>query len=77
MGLFVPHGRSGRQNGRDLRTERGAKRAPFIMTDRLALLLGVLIAGAVVGDLILNGGQGSLFLARRFAELTEYLAFWR
>ncbi|WP_372603645.1 hypothetical protein [Actibacterium sp.] len=47
------------------------------MTDRLALLLGVLIAGAVVGDLILNGGQGSLFLARRFAELTEYLAFWR
>jgi hypothetical protein len=46
------------------------------MTNRLALILGLLILGFVGADLLFDWGA-TLFLARRFADLLEWLAFWR
>jgi hypothetical protein len=46
------------------------------MTNRIALVLAVLILALVAADLALDWG-GTLFLARRFADLVEWLAFWR
>lgn len=47
------------------------------MTNRIAIVLALLIGAALAADLGLNGGQGSLFLARRLAGLIEWAAFWR
>jgi anti-sigma regulatory factor (Ser/Thr protein kinase) len=46
------------------------------MTNRLAVILAVLIAGGLVLDMTMGWGLG-LFLARRFADLVEWMAFWR
>jgi hypothetical protein len=46
------------------------------MTNRIALVLAALILALVAADLAAGWG-GTLFLARRFAELVEWLAFWR
>jgi hypothetical protein len=46
------------------------------MTNSLAVILAVLIAGAVALDVAMGWGL-SLFLARRFADLVEWMAFWR
>jgi hypothetical protein len=48
----------------------------MIMTNRLALILGLLILGFVSADLVFDWGV-TLYLARRFADLVEWLAFWR
>lgn len=47
------------------------------MTNRLALILGGLIVLAVVLDVALAGDRHLLFLAKKFMELIEWLAFWR
>lgn len=47
------------------------------MTNRIALVLGVILFFAGCLDLFLNDGAGLLFTARKFADLIEYLAFWR
>jgi hypothetical protein len=36
-----------------------------------------LIVVALGADFLLQGGQATLFLARKFADLSEYIAFWR
>jgi hypothetical protein len=46
------------------------------MTNSLAVILAVLIVGALALDLAMGWGL-SLFLARRFADLVEWMAFWR
>lgn len=46
------------------------------MTDRLALILGLLVAGALGLDLAMGWG-GTMFLLRRIDALIEWLAFWR
>ena len=46
------------------------------MTNRIALVLAALILALVVADLAFDL-CGTLFLARRFADLVEWLAFWR
>jgi len=46
------------------------------MTNTLAIILGLLILGGLVLDLTFGLGFG-LFLARRFADLVEWAAFWR
>ncbi len=46
------------------------------MSNRIALILGGLIMTAVVLDLIFGWG-GTLFLARKFADFIEWIAFWR
>ncbi|MFP5481354.1 MAG: hypothetical protein ACLGIE_16950 [Alphaproteobacteria bacterium] len=47
------------------------------MTDRIALWLGLVILAAILADLALNGGSALLFLARKFLDLVEWVAFWR
>jgi hypothetical protein len=47
------------------------------LTDRIALILGILIVALGALDLFANGGGVLFFLARKFVDLVEYLAFWR
>ena len=47
------------------------------MTNRIAIVLAVLIVGLVVFDGLEFDWANSLFLARKFAELLEWVAFWR
>ena len=47
------------------------------MTNRIALNLGLIIAGAIVWDIYRNDGAALVFLARRGLDLIAYLAFWR
>ncbi len=47
------------------------------MTNRLALVLGGLVLGLLILDLGVLHTGATLFLARKFADLVEYLSFWR
>ena len=47
------------------------------MTNRLAIWIAALVAGLIALDAMLNGWAASLFLARKFADLLWWLAFWR
>ncbi|MEX0310894.1 MAG: hypothetical protein AB3N17_11705 [Tateyamaria sp.] len=47
------------------------------MTNRIALVLALLIIGAITVDVLLFGQEHLIFLGKKFAELLEWLAFWR
>jgi hypothetical protein len=47
------------------------------MTNRLAVILGILILGAMAADFALNDGAALFFLSRKFLGLVDYLTFWR
>ncbi|MEQ6247779.1 hypothetical protein ABMC89_02690 [Sulfitobacter sp. HNIBRBA3233] len=47
------------------------------MTNSIALVLGLLIVGAVAVDAIYFGTEHLVFLAKKFTELIEWIAFWR
>ncbi|CUH62589.1 hypothetical protein TG4357_00194 [Thalassovita gelatinovora] len=47
------------------------------MTDHIAIGLGILIAALIGGDFVLTGGDNLLFVAKKFADMLEWLAFWR
>ncbi|MGR3467685.1 MAG: glyceraldehyde-3-phosphate dehydrogenase [Shimia sp.] len=47
------------------------------MTNRLAIIFAVLIIGAILADVILNGSEASLFLLRKMMDLIDWMAFWR
>jgi len=47
------------------------------MTNRIAIILGLIIVAGLAFDMIRNDGAGLLFLGRKFIEFVEYLAFWR
>ncbi|MEM1374303.1 MAG: hypothetical protein AAGF78_07975 [Pseudomonadota bacterium] len=47
------------------------------MTNRLAIILGLIIVTAVILDQVFNDGVASLFLSKRLLDLIEWLAFWR
>ena len=47
------------------------------MTDRIALVLGLLIASGIAFDAVFHDLSNTVFLARKFAELIEWVAFWR
>ncbi|MEL6807692.1 MAG: hypothetical protein AAFO97_07915 [Pseudomonadota bacterium] len=48
------------------------------MTNRGALILAVFILAADGGkDLMIYGSDHLVFLGKKFADLIEYLAFWR
>ena len=47
------------------------------MTNKVAIALAVLIAGAFLSDMAFNDGQTSAFLARKFLDLISWVAFWR
>ena len=47
------------------------------MTNRLAAVLGLLVLAAIIADAMIYDGAGSLFLARKLADLVAWVAFWR
>ncbi|MDF3413478.1 hypothetical protein HKX54_03335 [Sulfitobacter sp. M57] len=47
------------------------------MTNTIAIVLGVLIVGALITDVMLFGIEHLLFLGKKFFELIEWIAFWR
>lgn len=47
------------------------------MTNRIAVILAALILLAILGDQIFNDGQGTFFIARKFYNLIDWVAFWR
>lgn len=47
------------------------------MTNRIALVLGAIIVGLIMLDLLLFGTEHLVFLAKKLLELIEWLAFWR
>jgi hypothetical protein len=46
------------------------------LTNRLAVILGLILLALLVLDLALGSGA-TLFLLRKLAELIEWIAFWR
>lgn len=47
------------------------------MTNTLAIWIAIMIAGLLALDAVLFGWSNSLFLARKFADLLWWMAFWR
>ncbi|MGR3660559.1 MAG: hypothetical protein ACU0CA_05145 [Paracoccaceae bacterium] len=47
------------------------------MTNRIALAIALFIFILLSADYLLNDGQASLFLGRKFLTLIEYMKFWR
>ena len=47
------------------------------MTNRIAVVLGLLIIAAIMLDGYLFGSDHFIFLAKKFSALIEWLAFWR
>jgi hypothetical protein len=47
------------------------------MTNQIAIVLGALILLGIGYDALAHDGVNLLFLARKFADLVEWLAFWR
>ncbi|MET4102029.1 hypothetical protein ABIE58_001457 [Roseovarius sp. MBR-78] len=47
------------------------------MTNRIAIVLGLMLIGALAYDVLQDDASGVLFLARKLMALIEYLAFWR
>jgi hypothetical protein len=47
------------------------------VTDRIALVMALVIFAATGADILLNDGIASLFLLRKLEHLIIYLQFWR
>lgn len=47
------------------------------MTDKIALVLGLIIAAALAVDIYLYGSAHMIFLGKKLFELIEWVAFWR
>lgn len=47
------------------------------MTNKIALVLALLIIAFFVADYFLFGGGTPVFLGKKIVDLSEYLAFWR
>jgi hypothetical protein len=54
------------------------RRAPLgaVLTNTIALWLGLFLLAGLIADIALNGGSASLFLARKFLDLIEWVDFW-
>ncbi|WP_196216790.1 hypothetical protein [Paracoccus shanxieyensis] len=47
------------------------------MTNRIALVLGLMIVALFLADAVFMSGQLPVFLGKEMASLIEYLSFWR
>ncbi|WP_323765548.1 hypothetical protein [Marinovum sp.] len=54
-----------------------AKSEPAVMTNRIALYLGLAILIAIGASYAMSGTQNFLFLAKKFLVLLDWVAFWR
>lgn len=46
------------------------------MTNRIALVIGIVIAAGIAVDALANDGAASGFLSRKFLDLIEWVKFW-
>jgi len=47
------------------------------MTNRIAIVLGLLLICAVVVDVMFYGTEHIVFLGKKLIDLIEWVAFWR
>jgi uncharacterized membrane protein YobD (UPF0266 family) len=47
------------------------------MTDRIALILAIIIVLLILVDVVLNDAAALTFLLRKLVDMIEYVAFWR
>ena len=47
------------------------------MTNRIAIVLGLILIAALVVDMLLYGNEHLIFLGKKLLELIEWIAFWR
>lgn len=47
------------------------------VTNTIAVVLGALVLGGLASDVVFNDTKASLFLAKKFLEFLEWIAFWR
>lgn len=47
------------------------------MTNRGAVILGLFIIGAIALDVMIFGPVHLVFLGKKFADMLEWMAFWR
>ncbi|MDG1472270.1 MAG: hypothetical protein P8Q26_12020 [Ascidiaceihabitans sp.] len=47
------------------------------MTNPIAVVLGLILIGMIVGDVIVFDAANLLFLGKKLADLIEWIAFWR
>jgi len=47
------------------------------MTNPIAVMLGLLIVGALALDGFIYGSEHVIFLGKKMTELLEWMAFWR
>ena len=47
------------------------------MTNPIAVVLGLIVIGMIIGDVIVFDAANLLFLGKKLADLIEWIAFWR
>lgn len=47
------------------------------MTNSIAIGIAIALVLSIVADQVWLDGEAALFAARKFAELVEWVAFWR
>ena len=47
------------------------------MTNRIAIILGLMIVAGLLFDKVYYDSAGTIFLGRKLIDFIEYLAFWR
>lgn len=50
---------------------------PTPMSDRVALVFGLILIGAIALDVLANDSTALVFLLRKFVVLVDYMMFWR
>jgi len=48
-----------------------------LMTNRGAVIFALLIIGAIALDVVIFGSDHLVFLGKKFADMLEWMAFWR
>jgi hypothetical protein len=47
------------------------------MDTKSSIILATIIGGFLIGDYVMYEGANTLFLARKFVDFLDWLAFWR
>ena len=47
------------------------------MTNTLAIILGIILVGALTADYLLFGSEHFIFLGKKLFGLIDWMAFWR
>ncbi len=55
----------------------GANHSETVVTNRIAIFLGLFLIAAIVADIMLYGDEHVIFLGKKMFELIEWIAFWR